>query len=78
MSQNKIQKYMRYDNNIKNTIFVFVISHLFSTTFYKSIAFIRTLCYYYLNIKMDYYVHLALFQKISWIEMIKKNNPITF
>lgn len=25
MSQNKIQKYMRYDNNIKNIIFVFVI-----------------------------------------------------
>ena len=23
----KIQKYMRYDNNIKNTIFVFVVSH---------------------------------------------------
>ena len=25
---------------------------------------------------MDYYVHLVLFQKTSWIEMIKKHNPL--
>ena len=80
MSQNKIQKYMRYDNNIKNIIFVFVISYYFAITFYNSLAFIRTLClcYYYLTIKMDYYIHLVLFQKFSWIEMIKKHNHITF
>lgn len=25
---------------------------------------------------MDYYIHLVLFQKASWIEMIKKHNPL--
>lgn len=25
---------------------------------------------------MDYYIHLVLFQKFSWIEMIKKHNPL--
>ena len=28
--------------------------------------------------KIDDYVYLVLFQKVSWIEMIKKYNPITF
>ena len=77
MSQNKIQKYMLYDNNIKNTIFVFLCltnlqSH--STKVLLLLEHNNPLLFK----KIDDYVHLVLFQKVGRIEMIKKHNPITF